>query len=80
MQLHPETYVRTDGEKEVVQQYMDIAKKRGFIGALIGGSTVAARRRFHSSRVTRRLKVRFFDSVALYWKQASCHGWTGCRR
>nr|CCA21223.1 conserved hypothetical protein [Albugo laibachii Nc14] len=41
---------RTDGEKEVVQQYMDIAKKRGFIGALIGGSTVAALWRYTGSK------------------------------
>lgn len=37
---------RTNEEKEIILQYVEKGKKRGFLGALIGGSTVAARKSF----------------------------------
>lgn len=37
---------RTNEEKEIISQYVEKGKKRGFLGALIGGSTVAARKSF----------------------------------
>ncbi|CCI42664.1 unnamed protein product [Albugo candida] len=40
------TLGRTNEEKEIISQYVEKGKKRGFLGALIGGSTVAARKSF----------------------------------